>query len=363
LKSKGFALAAVLLIVVIVPIAVFGVTFFITSSITRHETQARSMKALYLAEAGIHRAIFNIRSTGTPLPVSNWNASDQIAVTVVAQCSNIYQLESVGTSVASTYPTQISRTIFAQYDSGANNVSLYREGDGTGIPAPVCCDDIWWPFSEGSGYSTGTAPYVGTLTPSNVTGPAWASDRFGTAAKALNFNAGGTHNYVTVPDNSGLDLTTEGTLTAWIYMTAFPANGTGIVRRGSSSSDSAQEAYGLLIVASGSNRRAQIMLRESSGGTRRTVTAGGGANLAINTWYFVAGSWGPLGMRVFVNGVTRGSNSSVRSSYNTTSPLSIGTLRSGSSGTRFFGRIDEVHLYACQKTDQEILDLYNASKP
>jgi len=350
---------AVLIIVILVPIVVFGITFFITSSISRYDAQTRNMTALYLAQSGIHRAIFNIKSTGTPLPVSNWDGSHQIAVTLVAQCSNVYQLKSIGTSVASG--SSISRTVFAQYDSSANKISRYLESDGTGIPPPTCCDEIWWPFSEGAGFTTGTAPYVGTLTPSNATGPAWAVDRLGVAARALIFNQAATHNYVLVPDAPGLDLTTQGTITAWIRMTALPASGTGVVRRGSATSASAQEAYGLLIVTSGANRRLRLMLRESDGGAQRTVTAAN--NLAINTWYFIAGSWGPNGMRIWVNGVTQGSNAVVRSSYNTTSPLHIGTLRTNNSGTRFFGTIDEVNLYACQKTDADIVSLYNATKP
>lgn len=347
----------VLIIIIIVPIVVFGITFFITSSITRYDSQTRSLKALYLAEAGIHRAIFNIKSTGTPLPVSNWDASNTISLTLVAQCSNIYQLKSIGTSITSG--DSISRTVFAQYDSSENKISLYLESDGTGIPPPTCCDQIWWPFSEGSGNVTGTAPYVGNLTPGSPN-PAWAPDRFLIANKALIFNQGATHNYVTVPYQPGLNLTASGTITAWIRLTALPANGTGIVRRGSSTSASAQEAYGLLVVTSGSNRRIQLMLRESDGGAQRTVNAAN--NLAINTWYFIAGSWGGDGMKVWVNGVTQGSNSAVRTSYATTSPLHIGTLRTNNAGTRFFGTIDEVKLYACQKTTQDIVDLYNASK-
>lgn len=359
MKSRGFALVAVLLIVIIVPIAVFGITFFITSSITRYEAQTRSVKALYLAESGIHRAVFNIKSTGSPLPVSNWDAANQIAVTVVAQCSNIYQLKSIGTSITSAYPTHISRTVFAQYDSGSNKVSLYREGDGTGIPPPVCCDEIWWPFSEGAGFSTGTVPYVGTLTPSNATGPAWAVDRLGVAARALAFNQAATHNYVIVPDSAALDLTTAGSLRAWIYMTAQVNTNTGIVHKGNLS-NSNDEAYGLVITRSGVNRRLSLVLRDA-GGTQRIVTQN--TNLALNTWYHVAGTWGAAGMRLYLNGNPVNFNATVRVARATAGTLQIGTRATNSSTTRFIGRIDEVYVNACQQTAAEILAYYNASKP
>ncbi len=360
MNKKGSALMTVIVIVVLVPIVVFATTSFISTSLLRHTVQNRNMKALYLAQAGIHRAIYNITSAGSPgTPLSVPIGSDTIDVTLVnGDCPGIYQLASTGTSVQSTYPTQIKRTVFAQYEASSKKVSIFQEGDGTGVPVPACCDTIWWPFSENSGYTTGTAPYVGTLTPSTVNGPSWVAGRVGTA---LRFNQSTTHNYVLVPDNAGLDLTTQGTIMAWVYPTATSASGTGIVRRGSATSASAQEAYGLLVVSSGKNRRFRFMLRESSGGTQRTVT--GNTNIAINNWYHVAGSWGPNGIRIYVNGAVQGSNATVRSSYNTTSPLHIGTLRTNSATTRFFGVIDEVYLYACQKTPEEIVAYYDATKP
>ncbi len=360
MKSKGSTLIVVLFIALIVPIVAFGVTHFITGSLTRYSTQNRSMKALYLAKAGIHRAIYNIRNTGTPgspgTPFTVTIAGNTIEVSLTAQSGTTYQFESIGTSVAATYPTKVSRTVSAQYNYSTNNIIIDGEGDGSNFP-PLC-SQVWWPFSENSGYSTGTAPTVGTLTPSNANGPAWVAGRVGTA---LRFNAAATHNYVLVPDSSALDLTTEGTIMAWVYPTATAASGTGIVRRGSATSASAQEAYGLLVVSQGKNRRFRFMLRESSGGTQRTVT--GNTNIALNAWYHVAGTWGPAGIRIYVNGAVQGSNATVRSSYDTTSPLHIGTLRTNSATTRFFGVIDEVYLYGCQKTPDDILAYYDATKP
>ena len=348
----------VLIIVIIVPIVVFGITFFITSSVTRHDAQDRKMTALYLAQAGIHRAIFNIEAAISPV-LNVTLDGNTIAVTVVAQCSTVYQLKSIGTSVTSS--NSISRTVFAQYDSATNNVSIYLENDGSLIQPPTCCNQLWWPFSEGSGTTTGTAPYVGTLTGTApvATRPAWVTGRVG---NALSFNQGtATNNYVLVPDSPGLDLTNSGTIMAWIYMTAQAPTSAGIIRRGSATSSTAQEAYGLIISLNGSNRRIRFILCESDGGTQRNVT--GNTNLAINTWYHVTGTWGANGMRVYLNGVLQASNATVRSSYATTSPLFIGTYQASLNTRDFPGTIDEVYLYACEKTAAEILAYYNATKP
>jgi hypothetical protein len=360
LKSKGFALGAVLVIVVLVPIAVFGITFFVTSSITRYEAQTRNMKALYLAEAGIHRAIFNIESTGTPLPVSNWSANNLITVTADVPSVTKWGLTSTGTSVSPA--PFFRRVVYAEYDSAINRISAYLEKPVSGAPLfPFTFYGYKWGLDEGLGGTTGTTPVIGTLrgTSPTATLPAWVAGR---VRNALSFNqAPATHNFVLVPDNAGLDVISAGSLMAWIRMTALPATGTGIVRRGSETSVSSQEAYGLLIITSGANRRVRFILRSSSGGIQRAAT--GATNLAINTWYHVAGTWGASGLRVYLNGVQDGVNATVYSSYNTTSPLHIGTLRRNASGTRFFGIIDEVYLHTRQLSAAEILAYYNATKP
>ncbi len=351
----------VLLVVILVPIVVFATTSFVSNSLVRYTTQNRNMKAMYLAQAGIHRAIYNIKSSGTigVFPVTI--GSDTIAVTELnaGTCRQTgYQLKSVGTSVASSYPTLISRTVSAEYEIPIGNVKQYTEGS----TLATCCGGIWWPFSEGTGYSTGTAPYAGTLTPSTANGPAWVADRKGVAARALSFNAAATTNYVTVPDSAGLDLISAGTLMAWIYIPSalgVSFDGTGIVHKGNSTTN---EPYGLIIRRQNASKRfIRMVLRSSNGGTQRVVT--GTTVLPYNTWLHVAGSWGALGMRVYLNGAVQASNATVYASYANANALTIGVTASATANTRFRGTIDEVFIYNCQKTDAEILTYYNATKP
>jgi len=347
----------VLIIVILVPIIVFGATHFITSSVLRYTTQTRTLKSLYLAQAGIHRAIFNIDSSVSPVLSVSPATDSTITVTADVPAVTKWGLTSTG---ASTSPApSLKRIVYAEYDSAIHRIRAYREKPVTSPPIfPFTFYGYKWGLDEGSGTTTGTTPVIGALTPAGAY-PIWVT---GCVKNALSFNQTGTHNYVLIPDNTGLDVTTAGSLMAWIYMTTLPANGTGIVRRGSATSASAQEAYGLLIATSGSNRRIRFILRASSGGTQRTAT--GKTNLAINTWYHVAGTWGAGGLCVYLNGVENEAShsSTVRASYNTTSPLHIGTLRTNATGTRFFGTIDEVYLHARQLTASEILAYYNATK-
>jgi len=286
--------------------------------------------------------------------------NNTISVTAEGPSVTKWGLTSTGTTVSGA--SSLKKIVYAEFDSAINRVSAYREEPVTS--PPVFYSTFYgykWGLDEGSGATTGTTPVIGTLrgTAPTATLPAWVAGRVG---NALSFNqAPATHNFVLIPDNAGLDVIAAGSLMAWIRMTSLPATGTGIVRRGSETSVTAQEAYGLLIVTSGSNRRIQFILRASSGGTQRVAT--GATNLAINTWYHVAGTWGANGLRVYLNGVQDGVLATVYSSYNTTSPLHIGTLRRNATGTRFFGTIDEVYLHIRQLTAAEILAYYNATKP
>jgi hypothetical protein len=351
----------VLLIVILVPIVVFGVTFFITSSITRYDTQTRSARAMYLAEAGIHRAIFNIKSTGSVGTVSNWDTDNQIAVSVVAQCSNAYQLKSKGTSVAGG--SQLSRTVYAQYS--ANNISLYLEGnDSTVLPPLVCCDEVWWPFSEGSPATvTGTAPYQGTLLPAGNR-PAWIADRLGVANRALRFNQSNPTNYVLVADPlpapSLLDLTTGGTLMAWIYIDTQVA-GASVVHKGGSTV--ASNAYALILNRRNANQGRVNLWIYNASGTR--ILATGSTDIgtgAATGWHHIAGTWETSGLSVYRDGLPNGTTASINPTARTNNnSLYIGAMGTLASGTEFRGRIDEVYIYGCAKTAAEIKAYYNAT--
>jgi len=349
----------VLLIVILVPIIVFGTTSFISSSLVRHTTQNRNMKALYLAQAGLHRAIYRIEAGLTPITtVGDFGSGDTIAVTQEAQCSNVYQLKSIGTSVASTYPTQISRTVSAQYDSSTNKVSIYQEGAD---PLPPCCTTLWWPFSEGAPATvTGTAPYQGALLPA-TNRPPWTTDRLNVANRALLFNATNPSNYVMVtdPGSSDLDLTTSGTVMAWIRPAAIPNQARqSIVHKGSTTV--ASDAYSLLLFRQSANQGRVRFWIYNAAGTQYVVS--GNTNMGLNTWYHIAGVWDSTGLRVYRNGAPDGTLVSAnRVARTNNNSLYIGTSGTLTTATEFSGKIDEIYIYGCRKTDAEIKAYYNST--
>ncbi len=355
----------VLIVVILIPIIVFATTSFITSSLLRYTTQNRNIKALYLAQAGIHRAIYKIRNGAPGAPLTDFTdhippgSDDTALVQQTGISGNVYQVKSTGTSVAVNYPTLISRMVSVQYNDNTNKISLCAEGDGTGFP-PLC-SAIWWPFSEGSGYTTGTSPYGGTLTPSTANGPAWTTDRYGAAGKALNFNQAATTNYVVVPDSAGLDLTTSGTLMAWIRPSAIPNQAQQtIVHKGGATT--ATNAYALFLRRQSTNLARVRFWIYSGTGNGTQYLASGGTNMGLNTWYHIAGVWDSTGLRVYRNGVPDGTLVSA----NRVARTNANSLYIGASGTlaaaqEFAGKIDEVYIYGCRKTDAEIKTYYNAT--
>ena len=353
----------VLIVVILIPIIVFATTSFITSSLLRYTTQNRNIKALYLAQAGIQRAIYKIRNGAPGAPLTDFtdhippSSDDTALVQQTDQQGSVYQFKSIGTSVAVNYPTLISRMVSVQYNDNTNNISLCAEGDGTGFP-PLC-SAIWWPFSEGSGYATGTSPYRGTLTPSTANGPAWTTDLYGAAGRALNFNQSTTTNYVVVPDSSGLDLTTSGTVMAWIRPSAIPnAAMQTIVHKGGTTT--ATNAYALFLFRQSTNQGRVRFWIYNTAGTQYVVS--GATNMGRNTWYHIAGTWDSTGLQVFRNGVSNGTLASAnRVARTNANPLYMGASGTLAAAQKFAGKIDEVYIYGCRKTEAEIKAYYNST--
>ena len=91
-----------------------------------------------------------------------------------------------------------------------------------------------WSMNEGSGATAGQGAYQGQIIGNAV----WTSGKVG---EALHFD--GVDSRVSVPDSPTLDLTTAGTVGAWIYMDSITPFG-GIIHKGDRT-DFSDEAYTL----------------------------------------------------------------------------------------------------------------------
>ena len=184
-------------------------------------------------------------------------------------------------------------------------------------------------FNEGSGTSVGDSSGNGHT--GVVSGATWTTaGRFG---NALVFD--GVNDWITVPDHNALDLTTGMTLAAWVFPTA---HGNGVWRNVIIKERPGGEVYNLY-----SNADTNVPTVYVDPTPTTWLDARGTAQLPLNAWSHLTGTYDGATLRLYVNGVQVGSRAM-------SGPLvtSTGVVRIGGNGVwgEFFqGRIDEVRIY------------------
>ena len=162
-------------------------------------------------------------------------------------------------------------------------------------------------------------------------------------------NYDGTNDYVGISDEASLQLTTSGSLEAWIYADN-PIQAGTIINKGNST-----DGYKLSLNASGN-----IVLTLYNASTSYVLTSA--ITISPDIWYHVAATWDTNPMNIYINGVQSNGSSVTGSSGSPSGSLTIGSDSGGT--TNFFdGRIDEVRIwdearsqgdirtYMCQKID------------
>lgn len=206
-----------------------------------------------------------------------------------------------------------------------------------------------WAMNEGSGTSLANAnatnPVAGTILGSGTT---WTSGQGCPSCTGLSFNGSGR---VSVADNTSLDLTTTGAISAWIYPTAL-TNDTYILHKGSAA-DTSNEAYGLRFSTGG-----KLELRLRYGNTAASYIILESTALTANKWYHVVAQWDANYLYIYLNGVLNAiaANTNNRAARNTTGALVIGARHTAGAGPYlgYSGYMDEVYLYKRLLTLEEI---------
>ena len=198
-------------------------------------------------------------------------------------------------------------------------------------------------FNETSGTSTADASgnnINGTL----INGPTFTPGKSGNA-----ITLDGVNDYVDLGNPAALQLTGSITVSAWIYSSSFPVDDAAIVsKRGST-------GFQLDTTVDNGTRTIGFKLTNSSGATMARY---GATTLQPNTWYYVTGVYNAATQTIDVylngvldNGLLKGTVTS--SQQNSTQNVTIGR-RSGSTGSEFAGRIDDVRIYSRALTKEEI---------
>ena len=164
-------------------------------------------------------------------------------------------------------------------------------------------------------------------TPAKLTDP-------GTCQYGIFNGTDNTGSYITVPDSNTLDLPTEFSITAWVYLRSFPANGKSyaVVSKGND--------YGLWIDQAGK----VIVTYTDNRANNKNLTSSNTGKLLLDTWYYLAVGVKDNEQKIYINGVEdRAASARAILSTNTTA-LTIGG--DPTDGTSYFdGYIDEVKIW------------------
>ena len=199
--------------------------------------------------------------------------------------------------------------------------------------------------------------------------PTHTTDRFGCSDKAYYFDA--TYGeYIHVPyasANTSLDLTTEGTLAAWIYISTFK-DYAGIIHKGDKK-DFTDEAYSLKFCKDGfdcpadGSKRIRFAIIDLGKIELDSVTV-----FDPGKWYHVAATWNASLLKLYVNGVSDNTAANtIGAARSTDGGLNIGSqLNEDFDATvknfPFHGKIDDVLIFNRALSDVEIAALA-ADKP
>jgi hypothetical protein len=179
-----------------------------------------------------------------------------------------------------------------------------------------------------------------------VTGASLVADRFGVERSAYEFN--GTSNYITVPGNTNNDLTSNYTISMWVYAPSGLRGGQILGKWGIGGARNA--AYGLAINSTG------IL----------TITNNDGINnyglvssrpITLDAWHHIVIKYSGDTLSIFNDNSLLDSRSGIRRAQASRYNLDIGWEAYGRY-QYFRGKLDDIRLYARALSDTEITRLY-----
>jgi chitodextrinase len=255
-----------------------------------------------------------------------------------AGCSNFAQITTTtGTTFSNTglltgtsYSYRVRATDAANNPGPFSNTATASTQGSTGLVAA-------YGFGENTGSLLGDSSGNGNH--GSITGASWTTQ--GQFGSALSFN--GTSSFVTVPDAASLDLTTTGTMEAWVRLAGLN-RWHGVIAKGNANSD---PAHNYAIEIDNANR---VICGLGNGATSRVLAST--VTLAANQFYHLACTWNGTTLALYINGTLNTSIAQNITPAGNTAPLFIGQF--GGNSDRLSGIVDEVRLYTRALTPAEI---------
>jgi len=221
-----------------------------------------------------------------------------------------------------------------------------------GAPTPDPSLVAHWKLDEGSG--TAASDSSGNGNDGTLNGPTWVAGRVGSA---LSFD--GTSDYVDVPDDDTLDLTTGATVMGWVKVDAT----TGYV----------QVLVSKWFACPGEWESAWVFEMEPDGITARwSTTIGTGFDMLLSnstvplgTWFHYAATYDGSVKKIYINGQETASRAVPGTLGTNSNPLEIGrnafVTCLPEQRNWFKGTLDDIRIYNRALTAQEIRGILGGS--
>ena len=169
----------------------------------------------------------------------------------------------------------------------------------------------------------------------------------------------GENDYVSMPDDESLDVTDQITVMAWVKFDSLESGRFYTIVGKWNDVDGNYRGY-LLGLSNLSSSKPQPRFYISTNGNNYP-SANSALNLDTGIWYHLAGTYDNNDLKIYVNGVLKGSYSLAGETINQNNqPVLIAGDRAGGSNARFYdGNIDEVRIYETALSANEIQYIYN----
>jgi hypothetical protein len=331
-------------------------------------SQGSAGSAFYIGitnTTGVIRCGDNWGSTGVTMPLNQWvhialvksggSATLYLNGIQKATIASGYSISSAGTNfqMATQYggfgeyfngkidevrvwntaktQTEIKTNMFNKNlsNNASGLVAYYRMNNGSGTTATNSC--------------TNTSGIDGTLT----NGPTWTASPVQFSGNALSFD--GTNDYVSIPDDNTLDITTNITLEAWVYAT----KNSGYQHVICKSSNSPNNGY-IFPTTSDGWSTVSFYLHTSSGGWEYNCTASYGM---LNAWHHLAATYDGATMKLYIDGVLATSKAKTGTITTNANPLTLGSQPG--YGEYFGGSADDFRVWNVTRTQTEIQNNMN----
>lgn len=254
---------------------------------------------------------------------------------------------------SSSFSGKIDQPRIYNYARSAKQIVSDMNAGHPSVGSPVGSAIGHWKFDEGYGttsYNSGTCASACNGTLNNMASPPTATSGWqtnGKFGKALGFNKGTT--YVDMGNPTALKLTSDMTLSAWVYPSEFTSVD-GIMTH--SYNTNGNRGYGFGLDSSG-----RLTFRASSDGTSVSTT-NGTASVSLNSWSYVTATYNAAAGSVsyYINGkLDRTVTGLPNSIYSPSRNFQVGAWDSGATGSNLFsGMIDEVKIYNYALTADEV---------